>query len=59
MRMILFIGEACVENIWAMKKILRWFESISGLKVNFSKGRLFGVNVANSFSGRGGSLSLL
>jgi hypothetical protein len=28
---------------------LRWFESISGLKVNFSKNGLFGVNVANSF----------
>jgi hypothetical protein len=25
----LFIGEACVENLWAMKAILRWFELIS------------------------------
>jgi hypothetical protein len=45
----LFIGEARVENLWAMKAILRWFELVSGLKVNFSKSRLIGVNVASSF----------
>ncbi|MCI06917.1 LINE-1 reverse transcriptase like, partial [Trifolium medium] len=45
----LFIGEACVENLWTMKAILRWFELISGLKVNFFKSRLFGVNVCNAF----------
>ncbi|GAU51438.1 hypothetical protein TSUD_413380, partial [Trifolium subterraneum] len=45
----LFIGEACVENLWTMKAILRWFELISGLKVNFFKSRLFGVNVENAF----------
>ncbi|GAU14645.1 hypothetical protein TSUD_97090 [Trifolium subterraneum] len=32
-----------------MKAILRWFELVSGLKVNFSKSRLIGVNVASSF----------
>ncbi|KAK2449929.1 hypothetical protein QL285_009079 [Trifolium repens] len=45
----LFIGEACVENLWAMKAILRWFELASGLKVNFSKSRLIGVNVPSNF----------
>jgi hypothetical protein len=45
----LFIGEARVENLWAMKAILRWYELVSGLKVNFSKSRLMGVNVAPSF----------
>ncbi|KAK2422417.1 hypothetical protein QL285_032952 [Trifolium repens] len=45
----LFIGEACVENLWAMKAMLRWFELVSGLKVNFSKSRLIGVNVASDF----------
>jgi hypothetical protein len=45
----LFIGEACVENLWSMKAILRWFELMSGLKVNFSKSCLFGVNVDNTF----------
>ncbi|MCI16322.1 LINE-1 reverse transcriptase like, partial [Trifolium medium] len=28
----LFIGEACVENLWSIKAILRWFELMSGLK---------------------------
>jgi exonuclease III len=45
----IFIGEACVENLWSMKAILRWFELISGLKVNFSKSNIIGVNVQNSF----------
>jgi hypothetical protein len=45
----LFIGEACVENLWSMKAILRWFELVSGLKVNFSKSRLFGVNIPPNF----------
>jgi hypothetical protein len=45
----LFIGEACVENLWAMKAVLRWFELVSGLKVNFSKSCLMGVNVSSSF----------
>ncbi|GAU32090.1 hypothetical protein TSUD_152950 [Trifolium subterraneum] len=45
----LFIGEVCVENLWAMKAILRWFELMSGLKVNLSKSRLFGVNVSSTF----------
>ncbi|MCH89771.1 LINE-1 reverse transcriptase like, partial [Trifolium medium] len=45
----LFIGEACVEHLWSMKAILRWFKLVSGLKVNFSKSRLCGVNVPNLF----------
>ncbi|GAU48412.1 hypothetical protein TSUD_99270 [Trifolium subterraneum] len=45
----LFIGEAHVENLWAMKAILRWYELVSGLKVNFSKSRLIGVNVDSMF----------
>jgi hypothetical protein len=54
----LFIGEACVENLWAMKAILRWFELISGLKVNFFKSRLFGINVSNAFMDRAASFLL-
>ncbi|MCH95804.1 RNA-directed DNA polymerase (Reverse transcriptase) [Trifolium medium] len=45
----LFIGEACVENLWCMKAILRWFELISGLKVNFYKSKLFGINLEDGF----------
>jgi hypothetical protein len=41
----LFIGEPCVENLWAIKAILRWFELMSGLQVNFGKSKLYSVNV--------------
>jgi hypothetical protein len=44
-----FIGEACVENLWTMKAILKWFELISGHKVNFFKSKLFGINVEEGF----------
>jgi hypothetical protein len=45
----LFIGDACVENLWCIKAILRWFELMSGLKVNFSKSRLMGVGLDDAF----------
>ncbi|MCH95104.1 LINE-1 reverse transcriptase like, partial [Trifolium medium] len=45
----LCIGEASVENLWTMKAILRGFELASGLKVNFLKSCLMGVNVSEEF----------
>ncbi|GAU27881.1 hypothetical protein TSUD_159750 [Trifolium subterraneum] len=45
----IFVGEACVENLWTTKAILRWFELISGLKVNFFKSKLYGINVCDDF----------
>ncbi|GAU38905.1 hypothetical protein TSUD_119710 [Trifolium subterraneum] len=45
----LCIGEASVENLWSMKAILRGFELASGLKVNFLKSCLIGVNVGDNF----------
>jgi hypothetical protein len=45
----LCIGEASVENLWSLKAILRGFERASGLKVNFWKSSLMGVNVDNEF----------
>jgi hypothetical protein len=45
----LCIGEATVDNLWALKVILRGFEMASGLKVNFWKSSLIGVNVSNDF----------
>jgi hypothetical protein len=38
-----------LENLWTLKAILRGFETASGLKVNFWKSGLIGVNVALSF----------
>jgi hypothetical protein len=45
----LCIGEASVDNLWAIKAVLRGFEMTSSLKVNFWKSCLFGVNVSNEF----------
>ncbi|GAU21917.1 hypothetical protein TSUD_34140 [Trifolium subterraneum] len=39
------IGEASAENLWTLKAILRSFEMASGLKVNFLKSGLMGINV--------------
>jgi hypothetical protein len=45
----LYVGEATVDNLWALKAILRGFELASGLKVNFWKSCLVGINVPNEF----------
>jgi hypothetical protein len=45
----LCIGDATMENIWVLKAILRGFELALGLKVNFGKSCLIGVNVPNGF----------
>jgi hypothetical protein len=45
----LCIGEASVENLWTLKALLRGFEMVSGLKVNFYKSCLIGVNVSPDF----------
>jgi hypothetical protein len=45
----LCIGEASIDNLWTLKAILRGFELASGLKVNFWKSCLVGVNVSDTF----------
>jgi hypothetical protein len=45
----LCVGEASITNLWALKAILRGFEMSSGLKVNFSKSSLMGINVPLDF----------
>jgi hypothetical protein len=45
----LCIGEASVENLWTLKAILKGFEFASGLKVNFLKSSIIGINVENHF----------
>ncbi|GKV32054.1 hypothetical protein SLEP1_g40687 [Rubroshorea leprosula] len=41
---ILF-AKAKEENVWAMKGVLRAFELVSGLKINFNKSHLIGIHV--------------
>lgn len=45
----IFLGEATLYNIFVVKSILRCFELISGLKVNFFKSRIAGVCVEPSW----------
>jgi hypothetical protein len=47
----LCIGEATVENLWTLKAVLRGFEMVSGLKVNFWKSCVMGINVSEEFIG--------
>ncbi|GKV01050.1 hypothetical protein SLEP1_g13646 [Rubroshorea leprosula] len=45
---ILF-GRASEENVWAMKGILRAFELVSGLEINFNKSQLVGIGVEDDW----------
>lgn len=45
----IFIAYAILNNAWAMTSMLMDFELASGLKVNFSKSSLTGINVGSSF----------
>jgi len=45
----LIIAEKSWANVRAMRVVLNLFESISGLKVNFTKSQLIGVNVHGSW----------
>jgi len=45
----LCIGEATINNLWTLKALLRGFKIVSGLKVNFHKSCLLGVNVSPNF----------
>lgn len=45
----ILVGEATWENLWVMKSVLRCFELISGLEVNFKKTRVVGINVEEGF----------
>lgn len=45
----LWVGTLMVENLWTLKALLQGFEKASGLKVNFVKSCLIGVNVQTEF----------
>ncbi|CAK8576836.1 unnamed protein product [Lathyrus sativus] len=45
----LLIGDGSVMNIWAFKAVMRVFELIFGLKINFSKNCLYGIGVDPAF----------
>ncbi|GAU25188.1 hypothetical protein TSUD_150870 [Trifolium subterraneum] len=45
----IFVGEANWDNLWTIKTVLRSFELVSGLKVNFYKSKLYGINIEEHF----------
>ncbi|KAK2427031.1 SKP1 protein 1B [Trifolium repens] len=51
----IIMGEGNWDNLWTIKTILRSFEIVSGLKVNFHKSKLYGINLDGSFLGASSS----
>ncbi|GAU50582.1 hypothetical protein TSUD_283130 [Trifolium subterraneum] len=45
----IIVGEGEWDNLWTIKTVLRSFEVVSGLKVNFYKSKLYGINLDDSF----------
>lgn len=45
----LFIGSRGWTNLWCIKAVLRGFDLITGLSVNFHKSRFIGINVSHHF----------
>nr|KYP32205.1 Putative ribonuclease H protein At1g65750 family [Cajanus cajan] len=46
----LIIGEATMQNLWCLKAILRGFELISGMKINFHKSCVVGIHSGADFT---------
>ncbi|CAJ2645291.1 unnamed protein product [Trifolium pratense] len=47
------MGEGSWENLWTIKTVLRGFELVSGLKINFTKSKLYALNVDDRFLAAG------
>ncbi|XP_058774301.1 F-box/kelch-repeat protein At3g23880-like [Vicia villosa] len=45
----LIIGEGDTSNLWSIKAMLRGFEVMSGLRINFNKSNIYGINVVNCY----------
>lgn len=43
------VGENTWENLWNLKLILTGFKLVSGLRVNFAKSDIFGINLQDNF----------
>lgn len=46
----LLVGEITWDILWVMKAVLRCFEVVSCLKVNYKKTRVIGINVEDEFT---------
>ncbi|CAJ2628008.1 unnamed protein product [Trifolium pratense] len=45
----ILIGKGNWDNLWSIKTVLRSFELVSGLKINFFKSKLYGINLDDNF----------
>ncbi|CAK8537008.1 unnamed protein product [Lathyrus sativus] len=45
----LIVGEGTWKHVWAIKAVLRAFELVSGLGINYHKSKLIGVNISSNF----------
>ncbi|XP_058721855.1 uncharacterized protein LOC131593384 [Vicia villosa] len=45
----LLVGDGSWKHLWAIKAVLRGFEMVSGLGINFNKSKLIGVNINSRF----------
>jgi hypothetical protein len=51
----ILMGEGIWNNLWSIKVILRSFELVSGMRINFVKSKLYGINVDTNFLDAGSS----
>ncbi|XP_058726432.1 uncharacterized protein LOC131597777 [Vicia villosa] len=45
----ILIGDGSWSHLWAIKSVLRAFEMVSGLGINFHKSKLIGINISDNF----------
>ncbi|XP_058762982.1 uncharacterized protein LOC131636395 [Vicia villosa] len=45
----MIVGEGTWKHLWAIKTVLKAFEIVSGLGINYHKSKLIGINVRRSF----------
>ncbi|XP_058725633.1 uncharacterized protein LOC131596916 [Vicia villosa] len=45
----LLVGNKSWKHLWAIKSVLRGFELVSGLGINFNKSKLVGININSHF----------
>src|SRR4051812_37118004 len=45
----IILGEPTYDNLWSLKVLLRGFEFVSGLKINFYKSNFFGTHIGEWF----------
>lgn len=45
----ILVGEACEQNLWIIKSVLKCFELVSGLKIYYHKSSFMGVNISDAF----------